>query len=128
MCRYSVHPAKSHFACVPCRFSSKHWHDGWECMQPQVWCPHCGDAMLHMGHDFKVPRRRNESQWRKVEMLAAAGITFDSCGCNGPGPRPKTLSDAKSQLHKRRSDVKYPKDEKLAKWTKFQRRWGREVY
>lgn len=35
-------------------------------------------------------------------MLFAAGITFDSCGCNGPGPRPRTLADAKSQLGHRR--------------------------
>jgi hypothetical protein len=126
MCRYSMHPSKTHFACLPCRFTAKHWGAYWR--EPNVHCPHCGGLMIDLGHDFKAPRRGNECQWRKVDMLVAAGITFDSCGCNGPGPRPKTLSDAKSQLHRRRSDVKFAEEEKLAKWSKFQRRWGREVF
>jgi hypothetical protein len=40
-------------------------------------------------------------------MLVAADITFDSCGCNGPGPRPRTLADAKTQLQQRRTHRKH---------------------
>jgi hypothetical protein len=50
--------------------------------------------MADLGKDFKAPRRRNAAQWRKIEILVAAGITFDSCGCSGPGPRPDTWREA----------------------------------
>jgi hypothetical protein len=138
MCRYSMHPSKTHFACLPCRFTSKHWGARWR--EVNVYCPHCGELMVDLGRDFKAPRRQSVSQWRKVEMLAAAGITFDSCGCSGPGSRPKSLSDAKSQLHTRRSDVKSSEVEKVPKcWPRGaslrrekrmdrrRRQWQREV-
>jgi hypothetical protein len=62
--------------------------------------------MLDLGKDFKAPRRQNLAQWRKVAMLAAAWITFDSCGCRGPGSRPRTLAEAKTQLQLRRTHRK----------------------
>lgn len=60
--------------------------------------------MTDLGRDFQPPRRADFAQWEKVRLLVAAGITFDSCGCTGPGPRPRTLADAKSELGLRRKD------------------------
>lgn len=58
--------------------------------------------MVDLGRDFHAPRRADDRQWRKVALLVGAGVTFDSCGCTGPGPRPRTLADARSQLGPRR--------------------------
>lgn len=102
MCRYALHSAKTHYACLSCRFTAK--HPGWLDGQPR--CPHCAEPMVDMGKDFKAPRHLAVAQWRKVRLLAAAGLTFDSCGCRGPGPRPRTLAEAKTQLGRRRTHQK----------------------
>lgn len=65
-------------------------------------CPRCGDLMVDLGRDFHAPRRRNVGQWRKVELLVARNVRFDSCGCTGPGARPRTLADAKTEFGLRR--------------------------
>jgi len=49
--------------------------------------------MHNLGKDFKPPKQTDVKQWQKVERLFEAGITFHSCGCQGPGPRPATLKD-----------------------------------
>ncbi len=49
--------------------------------------------MHNLGKDFKPPKQINVKQWQKVERLFEAGITFHSCGCQGPGPRPSTLHE-----------------------------------
>jgi hypothetical protein len=54
--------------------------------------------MIDLGRDFKAPRRADKNQWRKVELLAKNGITFESCGCTGPGYRPRTLAEAKMDV------------------------------
>lgn len=64
--------------------------------------------MIDAGRDFKAPRKSNTSQWEKVTKLIAAGITFDSCGCTGPGYRPRTLADAKADLRDARRPVRPP--------------------
>lgn len=86
MCRYLQHEAKTHWACLPCRWTSKHH----PFRHPS--CPLCRTEMVNLGRDFKAPRADDIRQWRKVEALWARGIRFDSCGCNGPGPRPATLA------------------------------------
>lgn len=102
MCRYALHPVKTHYACLPCQFTAKHPGRN----DPAPACPRCGQHMVDVGRDFKAPRRANAGQWRKVRMLTAAGISFDSCGCTGPGPRPRTLAEAKTQLRHRRTHRK----------------------
>jgi hypothetical protein len=102
MCRYALHPAKTHFACLPCRYTGKLPQR----LDEPPRCPHCHSGMIDLGKDFKAPRRQNLAQWRKVTLLADAGITFDSCGCSGPGPRPRTLAEAKTQLRLRRTHRK----------------------
>jgi hypothetical protein len=102
MCRYTRHPVKTHWGCPPCRYTDKRTWRGYR-PEDTPACPRCDAPMLDLGRDFKAPRRADRRQWRKVEVLAGAGITFDSCGCSGPGPRPRTLADARSQLGERRS-------------------------
>ena len=51
-----------------------------------------------MGLDFKVPKRSDDKQWKKVEILYRNGIHFGSCGCNGPGYRPKRLGEVERFL------------------------------
>jgi hypothetical protein len=106
MCRYAMHPAKTHFACLDCRHTSKHsqaaLHD-----DPGPHCPRCRAVMVDMGRDFRAPRRAASAQWEKLRLLVAAGLTFDGCGCGWPPKhRPRTLSDAKSELGQRRTDRK----------------------
>lgn len=92
MCRYSIPCVyKGHYVCLPCRRSIKA-----EYRREHVPCPECGAPMVAMGRDFHAPRRGSRNQWRKVELLAARGVRFDSCGCRGPGYRPRTFAEAKA--------------------------------
>lgn len=129
MCRYSMFSSvRTHFACVADRRCAKH----------PIWaaprCPDCGQLMVQMGRDFHAPRRDNRRQWRKLELLVAAGLRavdpryrtdgplFDSCGCGGPGPRPRTLADATTLLRRRRADRRAPA---VKARTRIARRWPR---
>jgi hypothetical protein len=51
--------------------------------------------MKNYGEDFKAPRKQADNQWKKLEILAQGDNLFKSCGCGGPGYRPKTFSEAK---------------------------------
>ncbi|MFC4562041.1 hypothetical protein ACFO4E_09255 [Nocardiopsis mangrovi] len=46
--------------------------------------------MTDAGPDLAVPPRRDTRAWRALEATLRAGITFHSCGCGGPGYRPRT--------------------------------------
>ncbi len=108
MCRYGYHHYKEHFACFECRKAFKR-HESlafWDKPEGRgskgSWrliscglarCPECRRPMTAMGLDFQAPRQVDRKQWRKVEILARHGIRYTSCGCNGPGPRPRTLAE-----------------------------------
>lgn len=100
MCRYSMFSeGKTHWVCVSDRRSFKAiW---------QATCPDCRQPMFDVGRDFHVPRRADVRQWRKVGLLVERGLLFHSCGCSGPGPRPRTLGDARSEFGLRRSDRRH---------------------
>jgi hypothetical protein len=84
MCRYAFSgPYKQHMACFNCRIALK----------TVTICPNCNNAMVNMGLDFKAPKRRDTKQWKKVELLYQNGVHFSSCGCGGPGYRPKRLNE-----------------------------------
>ena len=108
MCRYGMHHYKQHYACFSCR---KAFRKNAEMLPGPPTCPQCGRPMKGMGLDFKAPRRRNRSQWRKAKLLAQYNILYHSCGCGGPGHRPAYLREVPSflaELHKpaRRNAVK----------------------
>jgi hypothetical protein len=130
MCRYAGRPYKEHYACFDCRKAFKRASqedvaeregavDG-ECRP--VPCPECGKPMAAMGLDFKAPRQSDIKQWRKVEILFRHGIAFRSCGCAGPGFRPRTLRDVKPFLA---ATIKKSPGEQLL--LRFNTRNGRHV-
>lgn len=67
--------------------------------------------MTDMGWDFKVPKQADGEQWKKVEMLAANGVTFRwriEQRHEGPGPRPARLRDVKAFLKARNEEKNRP--------------------
>jgi DNA-directed RNA polymerase subunit RPC12/RpoP len=84
MCRYSVsrHTYRTHYVCIPCRVSFK--------AVGSSRCPHCGGDMINAGKDLRVPRKGDKTGWRTLVALLEQGIGFHSCGCCGPGYRPRT--------------------------------------
>lgn len=92
MCRYGNYgPYKQHWACFGCRKMFRN-HRG-EAPVRGLKCPECKLPMRNMGLDFKAPRASDVAQWKKVEILFRAGFKYSSCGCSGPGERPKYLRD-----------------------------------
>ena len=63
-----------------------------------------------MGLDFRAPKHSDIKQWKKAEILYRNGITFHSCGCDGPGYRPKRLDEverflaASEEVNRRKSE------------------------
>jgi hypothetical protein len=53
--------------------------------------------MVNAGFDVAIPRRRDKRGWRTLEATLRAGITFHSCGCSGPGYRPRTWSEVRER-------------------------------
>jgi DNA-directed RNA polymerase subunit RPC12/RpoP len=108
MCRYGGEygPYKQHYACFECRKSFKQPLDAHRPPEGErsgdVTCPQCGGPMHSMGLDFQAPPRRNTRQWEKVRILFAHGYAYHSCGCGGPGDRPRTLGEVPAFLARRR--------------------------
>src|ERR671931_2492524 len=104
MCRYGEHTYKNHFACFRCRKTFKRrpefeWSTPPNKGEPVTFlCPQCGVEMADMGRDFKAPKQINVKQWKKVEILYQHGFTYHSCGCCGPGLRPKELHEVEDFL------------------------------
>lgn len=86
-------PSNVTYTCIPCRFSAKQ----------TTTCPYCREAMTFMGKAFKPPRKTNDSQWRKVEMLVAHDIRFGYCSCHRFTHSLRTVAEAKNKCGERRS-------------------------
>ncbi len=116
MCRYAFKNYKRHYACFECRKTFKQpfrlepvfemtsrgvgYRAGQNLIPTgSVQCPQCKKPMHHMGHDFKAPKQSNLKQWEKVRQLAMAGFVYTSCGCGGPGERPRHLREVPEFLH-----------------------------
>lgn len=102
MCRYAYYgPYKRKFACFACRKMFRQNDESRMSQKPRLdesgiriaVCPQCGARMQNLGLDFKTPPQNDVEQWKKVEKLFEAGVTFGSCGCSGPGPRPRKLKE-----------------------------------
>jgi hypothetical protein len=111
MCRYAFHLYKRHYACFQCRKAFKRRFK----REERVWgrvkpafdpndpdlpakCPGCGLLMADMGLDFKAPPRADAKAWSVAESLWEVGFTFHSCGCGGPGYRPRKARDYEAFL------------------------------
>lgn len=92
MCRYAFGHYKPHFACFRCRKAFKRRHrsevdPGGD--EHPARCPECGEPMAELGLDFQAPPQSKRKQWEVLETLWEVGETFHSCGCGGPGYRPR---------------------------------------
>jgi hypothetical protein len=93
MCRYAMSSYKPHYACFECRKAFKRrlmWDIQRADERVEAKCPQCGTLMADMGLDFAAPKKDNIKQWEHIRTLYAVGITFQSCGCTGPGYIPNT--------------------------------------
>ncbi len=54
--------------------------------------------MVNVGRDFAAPRRSDDPAWRALSAVLYAGLSFHSCGCNGPGFRPRTPRQVRERL------------------------------
>ncbi|MCX4242749.1 hypothetical protein [Paraliomyxa miuraensis] len=92
MCRYGFAHYKPHHACFACRKAFKRrLRDDVDPSGDEhpARCPECGALMAEMGLDFQAPPRGKVKAWRVLETLWEVGETFHSCGCGGPGYRPR---------------------------------------
>ncbi len=93
MCRYAMVAYKPHYACFNCcktfkrRLMQDIKHNNKDVIAAK--CPQCGELTANMGLDFESPKKDNIKAWHHLKALYAVGITFHSCGCNGPGYIPK---------------------------------------
>ncbi len=49
--------------------------------------------MAEMGLDFAPPPMKDRKAWNVLAKLWTTGETFHSCGCGGPGYRPRNPAD-----------------------------------
>lgn len=63
--------ARSHYVCLPCRYGFKR-----DEASDTAKCPRCGGPATLMGQSFRVPPRHADNQWRKIAVLASAGMHF----------------------------------------------------
>jgi len=101
MCRYAFTEYKPHLACFRCRKSFK--RRLLKDIDPAgpmraARCPDCGGDVADMGLDFKPPPRHRLQEWSLLESLYTIGLTFHSCGCSGPGFRPRARSELREFL------------------------------
>ena len=95
MCRYSQHNYRKVFICTDCRIGWKGPRETAVLATGTIHCHQCGKPGIDMGHDFHVPRRLRVNQWKKIAKMLEHGYNWQTCGCKGPGPRPRTYSESK---------------------------------
>ncbi len=74
MCRYSMKEYKTSFVCL------RHRHVAQFPKGTTPRCPVCREPMMHMGREFKAPRKTDDKAWKRLAEIAFPG-RFDSCGC-----------------------------------------------
>lgn len=84
---------RRHFVCLPCRVSVKR-----RPVPGRSLCPHCQGELTDAGQDLAVPKRRDDAGWRALSAVLAAGVTFHSRCCDGPGWRPRTPREVRERL------------------------------
>jgi DNA-directed RNA polymerase subunit RPC12/RpoP len=92
VCRYALTHYKKHYACFACRKAFKRRNK--DDVDPAgndhpARCPECGLLMADMGLDFAPPTTDDARAWSAAASLYEVGETFHSCGCGGPGYRPR---------------------------------------
>jgi DNA-directed RNA polymerase subunit RPC12/RpoP len=108
MCRYAMTTYKPHYACFACRKAFRRRLRS-DIKRPGLAerparCPQCGLLMADMGLDFKPPKQQDQTAWELAARLWEVGITFHSCGCSGPGYRPREPREYQAFLERTRAD------------------------
>ena len=87
-----------HYACFHCRKAFKQSFDN---QHTERLCPQCRQPMTNMGTDFKAPAQKEANQWRKIQLLAQAGVKFfPQWPDELPGERPGTLAEVPDFLRR----------------------------
>ena len=86
------------FACLACRKSFKRQVDLSSECPGELICPDCGGTAYNFGRHFKVPRKNDLKQWKKVAFLFEHGFRFQKIrigsGHHDVVPYPRTLEEA----------------------------------
>ena len=61
------------FVCFTCR---KQFERNWDGQENYKECPECDDRAIRYDPKFKVPKKSDHSQWKKVEYLRDHGFYF----------------------------------------------------
>jgi hypothetical protein len=115
MCRYAGSHYKNHYACFACRKAFKRRNK--DEVDPTgedhpARCPQCGLLMADMGLDFAPSRTNDARAWEAAARLYEVGETFHSCGCGGPGYRPRDPRELAAFLAERKREY----ERQLAAW------------
>lgn len=94
MCRYGEAHYKAHYVCLRCRRTTKLELSS----EHERLCSTCRLPMIGVGRDFAAPRRTDRAAWRALTVVLNAGLDFHSCGCDGPGFRPRTPAQVRERL------------------------------
>jgi len=79
------------YVCVDCR---KVFKRQYVAGNAEFRCPHCSGTARNVGRKFKAPKRTDEEQWKKVELLLASGFRFNTLYEDGVAIRyPETLKE-----------------------------------
>lgn len=102
MCRYAIMTYKPHYACFACRKAFRRRLrsdiDNPGLVDRPARCPQCRLLMASMGLDFKPPKLDDLRGWEMAAKLWEVGLTFHSCGCSGPGYRPRGRREYRTYL------------------------------
>ena len=76
------------FICIACRTTGRD--------AVAAICPLCRQSMHNMGPAFRTPRKRNDNEWRKLQLLIEHRLQYfrwrcDCVGCSS-NKVPRTLS------------------------------------
>ena len=61
------------FVCFSCR---KQFERNWDFNANFKECPECGESTIRYDQKFRVPKRTDDAQWKKVEFLRDHGFYF----------------------------------------------------
>lgn len=82
MCRYTQNYYTGKSVCLTCKTACR-----------TDVCVKCKNATVWVGKDFATPKKSDKQGWEAVRATLLAGYNYDSCGCTGPGWRPKNRSE-----------------------------------
>lgn len=91
------------FACFTCKTAHKRHYKKVPSEYPKfIECPICKEHAINVGRNFKIPKKSDTNQWKKVKYLVENGFVFQHIyeeqedGSLNKVEYPKTLNDAEA--------------------------------